>query len=103
MSLGDMQGKTVLVTGASNGIGLATSRRLAGLGAEVVMVSRDLMRGASARDEVAAVALGPQSVFMAADLSSQEAIRRLADRLRERYTGSTFLSTTRVQPPTDGG
>ena len=53
-----MRGKAVLVTGASSGIGLAASRHLAGLGAELVMVSRDPIRGAAARDEVAKVALG---------------------------------------------
>jgi NAD(P)-dependent dehydrogenase (short-subunit alcohol dehydrogenase family) len=49
------------------------------------MVSRDPVRGAAARDEVARVALGPQPVFLAADLSSQQAIRRLADQLHTRY------------------
>jgi NADPH:quinone reductase-like Zn-dependent oxidoreductase len=80
-----MRGKTVLVTGASSGIGLAASRHLAALGAALIMVSRDPIRGAAARDEVAAVAVGPQPVFVAADLSSQQAIRLLADQLHTRH------------------
>jgi NAD(P)-dependent dehydrogenase (short-subunit alcohol dehydrogenase family) len=44
--------KTVLITGASSGIGFATSRQLAAGGARVVMVSRDLASGATARDDV---------------------------------------------------
>jgi NAD(P)-dependent dehydrogenase (short-subunit alcohol dehydrogenase family) len=81
-----MHGKTVLVTGASSGIGLAAARHLAGLGAELIMVSRDPLRGATARDEVAKVTLGPQLVFLAADLSSQQAIRLLARQLHTRYS-----------------
>jgi NAD(P)-dependent dehydrogenase (short-subunit alcohol dehydrogenase family) len=76
-----MRGKTVVVTGASGGIGRAASLRLAELGAEVIMVSRDPRRGAAARDEVAAVALGPEPRFIAADVSSQAAIRALAHEL----------------------
>ena len=40
-----MDGKFVLVTGASTGVGFATARRLAHLGATVIMVSRDHRRG----------------------------------------------------------
>jgi NAD(P)-dependent dehydrogenase (short-subunit alcohol dehydrogenase family) len=85
LSLADMQDKTVLVTGAGSGIGRAASRRLAELGAEVVMISRDPLRGAAARDEVAAGALGPEPIFIPADLSSQEAVRRLSAELHRRF------------------
>lgn len=36
-----VEGKTVIVTGASRGVGLAIARRFAGLGAKVMMVGRD--------------------------------------------------------------
>jgi NAD(P)-dependent dehydrogenase (short-subunit alcohol dehydrogenase family) len=76
--------KTVLITGASSGIGLATSRQLAAGGAHVVMVSRDPARGATARDEVASVATGPEPNFLTTDLSSQASIRALAVVLHDR-------------------
>lgn len=76
--------KTVLITGASSGIGLATSRQLAADGAHVVMVSRDPARGATARDEVASIATGPDPNFLATDLSSQASIRALAVALHDR-------------------
>ena len=43
-----MNGKTVLITGASTGIGLQSAIGLAKLGAEVVMVGRDERRTAQA-------------------------------------------------------
>jgi retinol dehydrogenase-14 len=77
--------KTVLITGASSGIGFATSRQLAAGGARVVMVSRDLASGATARDEIARIATGPQPLFLPTDLSSQREIRSLSDELHNRF------------------
>ncbi len=39
-----MQGKTVLITGATSGIGAVAARQLAGLGARIVIVARDRQR-----------------------------------------------------------
>ncbi|MGH7721224.1 MAG: oxidoreductase [Candidatus Dormibacteria bacterium] len=43
--LPDMSGKTVIVTGASSGLGLATTRRLAHAGARVVLAVRNVAKG----------------------------------------------------------
>ena len=53
-----MAGRVCVVTGASSGIGKATSVELAGLGATVVLVCRDKARGETALAEVAAAARG---------------------------------------------
>jgi NAD(P)-dependent dehydrogenase (short-subunit alcohol dehydrogenase family) len=74
-----MDGKTVLVTGASSGIGMATAGKLAALGARVVMVSRTQERGLKARTHVLAVAPSASVEMIVADLSTTAAIRRLAD------------------------
>jgi len=48
-----MSGRTVVVTGASSGIGLITARELARAGARVVLAVRDVAKGAAVRAEMA--------------------------------------------------
>jgi len=45
-----MDGRTVLVTGATSGIGLETARSLARMGARVAIGARDRARGAAVVD-----------------------------------------------------
>ncbi len=81
----DMHGRVCVVTGASSGIGKATARELAKMGATVVLVCRNRERAEATRIEICA-ATGNDSVdFVLADLSSQAEIRRLAQALLERY------------------
>ena len=86
MDLKVMDGKTVLITGASSGIGFETARQLAALGAQVLMVSRDPQRGQLARTRVAESSLGKGPALLLADLSSQASIRLLAHEVRSRYS-----------------
>lgn len=80
-----MKDRVCLVTGASSGIGRAAALGLARMGATVAMVCRDQARGEAARAEIQEKA-GNQTVdLLIADLSSQEAIRRLANEYRFRY------------------
>ena len=83
--------KTILITGASSGVGLAIARQLAAIGDRLVLVSRDPGRGAAARDEVAGIATGPDPIFLPADLSSQDSIRGLAAVLHERFSSIDVL------------
>jgi retinol dehydrogenase-12 len=88
-----MAGRVCVVTGASSGIGKATSVALAGLGATVVLVCRDKARGEAALADVATAAgttaagtapAGGQAgrpLLELADLSSMEQVRELAARL----------------------
>ncbi|MBJ7520219.1 MAG: SDR family NAD(P)-dependent oxidoreductase [Solirubrobacteraceae bacterium] len=69
-------GKTVVVTGASYGIGEATARRLAGAGATVVLVART-----AERLEELAAELGPRAHTYACDLTDEDAVGDLALRL----------------------
>jgi NAD(P)-dependent dehydrogenase (short-subunit alcohol dehydrogenase family) len=80
-----MRGSTVLVTGGTGGIGLATASGLAGLGARVGIVGRDPGRAADAADAVRRTAAGARVDTFVADLSSQAEVRRLADEVLASY------------------
>jgi len=74
-----MDKQTVLVTGASGGIGLATAMGVAQMGAHVVLVARDRARGEAARAAVQRAAPKSKATLLVADLSAQAEIRRLAE------------------------
>ncbi|HZR79458.1 MAG TPA: SDR family oxidoreductase [Candidatus Binatia bacterium] len=80
-----MQGKIVVLTGASSGIGLETARGVAALGARMAMVCRSPERGEAARRALLRELPDAQLDLLVADLSSQRQIRCLADEIGHRY------------------
>ena len=80
-----MEGKTVLITGASSGVGLATAIALARIGARVLLVCRDARRGADALTAVANASTEAAPKLLLADLSSLHDVRVLADELRRNF------------------
>ena len=80
-----MNGKTVLITGASAGIGLQSAIGLAKLGAEVVLVGRDEGRTAQAAALVKSQTGNPAISYLLADLSSQKDVRKLAQEFKNKY------------------
>jgi NAD(P)-dependent dehydrogenase (short-subunit alcohol dehydrogenase family) len=80
-----MDGKRVLITGATGGIGRITARALAEAGAEVILVGRNQARGNAAATEIAAAAGEGRATFVAADLSRQAEVRRLAEQVAARW------------------
>ncbi len=80
-----MTGKTVLVTGGTGGIGRATATALANLGAHVVITGRNETRAQEAAAEIRAATGNAGVDALAADLSEQAEIRRLAAEVLARY------------------
>jgi NAD(P)-dependent dehydrogenase (short-subunit alcohol dehydrogenase family) len=78
----DISGKTVLVTGATSGIGLEASVKLARAGARVVMVGRDARKTAACVADVKTRAGRGEVASLLCDFSSQADIRRLAETFR---------------------
>ena len=68
-------GKTIVITGATDGIGLAAAERLASMGAKLVLVGRDPAKGAP-------IAARLKAQIHYADLSRLDAVRALARELR---------------------
>jgi dehydrogenase/reductase SDR family member 12 len=79
--LARMDGETVLITGASSGLGLAAADGFAGLAARVYMLARDRERGERARDQVAQKTGNPEVRALICDLSDLRAVRLLARQL----------------------
>jgi retinol dehydrogenase-14 len=78
----DVRGKTILVTGATSGIGLHASIALARRGARVVIVGRDPARTENSLATVRRESGADDASALLCDFSSQSAIRRLADVFR---------------------
>lgn len=80
-----MLGKTVLITGATGGIGEATARSLAKQGAHIILVGRDIARGTAIRDSIRTASRQPHVTFLAADLASLSSVRDLARRVLDEH------------------
>jgi retinol dehydrogenase 12 len=76
-----MNGRVCVVTGATHGVGLATARALAALGATVVVHGRDLARARAVAEDVV-LETGNREVRVAqADFAELAQVRRLAQEL----------------------
>jgi len=74
----DMAGKTVLITGSTDGVGRYVATQLAISGAKVLIHGRDNARAQTLSDEIKRAG-GAAPAFYQADLSSLESVRQLAD------------------------
>jgi NAD(P)-dependent dehydrogenase (short-subunit alcohol dehydrogenase family) len=77
------QGKVVIMTGGSRGIGLETSKAFVQEGARVVVASIDEQRGKAAVDEL--TEMGAEAIFTQTDVTQQVQVDRLVFDTLERF------------------
>ncbi len=86
-----MSGKTVLITGATDGIGKETAAQLADMGARVIVHGRNAEKTEKVREEIV-VRTGNSGVeTIVADLSAMANVRSLAAEIRSRFDNLDVL------------
>jgi dehydrogenase/reductase SDR family protein 13 len=77
--MGDLDGRTFLITGANTGIGRETARALAGRGARLYLAIRSEANGRRAIDEIAAQTGNRSLELLSLDLGDLDSVRRCAE------------------------
>jgi ribitol 2-dehydrogenase len=75
-----LHGKTIIITGASSGIGAAAARALAALGCNLALAARSAEKLAALADE-----LGPAALAVPTDVTRGDDVRALVDRTLARF------------------
>jgi len=98
----NVDGKTVLVTGSTDGVGRYVAAKLASAGAKVLIHGRDSGRGKALADEIEREGRG-EAVFYQADLSSLAGARGLAEAvLADNKRLDIFISNAGIGSQNDG-
>ncbi|MED7931877.1 SDR family oxidoreductase [Nonomuraea sp. LP-02] len=102
LTVPDLSGKRAVVTGASDGMGLAMATRLAAAGAEVVMPVRNPRKGESALAAIRRAVPGADVSLRALDLSSLDSVAALgADLCGEGRPIHLLIGNAGVMTPPD--
>ena len=86
-----MQGKVVLITGATSGIGEVTAMALAEKGATVVIVGRSLERANAVVEKIRQSTSNQKVEYLLADLSSLDQVRNVARAFNQQYESLDVL------------
>jgi len=70
-----MRGKTVVITGATSGIGYYSALEIANLGSHVILVGRNSERGKSAVESITKESGNPEIEFIMGDVSQKKVCR----------------------------
>jgi NAD(P)-dependent dehydrogenase (short-subunit alcohol dehydrogenase family) len=81
----NLQGKTIIVTGANTGLGFETTLELAQMGAKVIMACRNMAKANAAKERIESKVKNAQLEVMLIDLSSLKSIRKFAETFNSKY------------------
>lgn len=80
----DIQGKVVLITGGATGMGKATAREFASLGAKVVVTTgHSIEKGKAVAEEIRKS--GGEAIFLPCDISDEESVKACIDEIVKTY------------------
>jgi dehydrogenase/reductase SDR family protein 12 len=80
-----LDGRVVVITGATSGLGLAATRALLRNGATVEMLARDARKAAAVCDQLRTEQPAGEVGFVVADTGDLDAVRRAAETIRQRH------------------
>lgn len=104
----NLTGKTILITGATDGIGKETARQLAMMNAQVILHGRNPDKTKKVQKEIIIDSSNEKVDVLIADFSSMEQVRSLADQVISQYQhlevliNNAGLYTTSKQTTSDG-
>src|ERR1051325_10225771 len=85
IQMSSMEGKRIIVTGPTSGVGRELAIQLAELGAEVILACRDVQKGNQVANEIESRTGSKNATVIEIDTSSQESIRKFASASRDKF------------------
>lgn len=85
MNLKQISEQTIVITGATSGIGLTTARMAAKKGANVVLVARNENALRELADELSKN--GTKAIYSVADVGDEDSLRQVAEKAKAEFGG----------------